>query len=83
MAAGVFPRYGRISFMIKEVIFLVEEDAQGGYVAKALGHAIFTQAETVEELRRNVKEAVSCHFGEGEKPAAICLRFVKEEVLPA
>lgn len=62
---------------------MVEEEPEGGYIAKALGHSIFTQGETPEELKRNVKEAVACHFGEKEKPVSICLRFVKEEVIPA
>ena len=43
---------------------MVEEEPEGGYIAKAVGHAIFTQAETVDELKCNIKEAVSCHFGE-------------------
>ncbi len=62
--------------MTKEIIFMVEEEPEGGYIAKAVGHAIFTQAETVDELKLNVKEAVSCHFGESGKPSVICLRMV-------
>ena len=69
--------------MTKEIIFMVEEEPEGGYIAKAVGHAIFTQAETVDELKRNIKEAVSVHFGETDKPSVICLRMVKEEVIPA
>jgi len=57
----------------REVIFLVEEEPEGGYAAKALGHAVFTQADSINELRRNVKEAVACHFDEGERPAVICM----------
>ena len=64
-----------------EVIFLVEEDSEGGYTARALGEAIFTQGEDREELHKNVREAVSCHFQPGEGPAMIWLHFVKEEVL--
>jgi len=69
--------------MTKEIIFMVEEKPEGGYIAKAVGHAIFTQAESVDELKRNIKEAVSCHFGESGKPSVICLRMVKEEIIPA
>jgi hypothetical protein len=69
--------------MTKEIIFMVEEEPEGGYIGKAVGHAIFTQAESVDELKHNIKEAVSCHFDEGEKPSVICLRMVKEEVIPA
>jgi hypothetical protein len=49
-----------------EIIFSVEESPEGGYEARALGHAIFTQAETLEELRAMVRDAVRCHFDEEE-----------------
>lgn len=69
--------------MMTELIFEVTEDeADGGYVAFALGHGIHTQAETLEELRRNVRDAVDCHFDEGmEVPKIIRLHFVRDEVL--
>ena len=66
-----------------EIIFSVQESAEGGFEARALGHSIFTQAETMDELRRNVREAVRCHFDEGEVPAVIRLHSVKDEVIPA
>lgn len=66
---------------MKELFFLVEEDIESGFVAKALGEAIFTEAETLEELRINIKEAVSCHFEEEEMPKIVRLHLVKEEVL--
>jgi predicted RNase H-like HicB family nuclease len=66
-----------------EIIFSVEEAPEGGYQASALGYAIFTQAESLEELRRNVRDAVRCHFGEDSCPAMIRLHFVKDEVIPA
>jgi hypothetical protein len=50
--------------MSKEIIFLVEEDAAGGYTAKALDHAIFTEADTMEELKTMTRDAVRCHFEE-------------------
>lgn len=49
---------------MNEVFFLVEEAIEGGYTAKALGESIFTEGETLEELRTNIKEAVQCHFEE-------------------
>ena len=49
---------------MQELIFLVEEDAAGGYTARALGSSIFTEGETKEELLANIREAVSCHFDE-------------------
>ena len=54
-----------------EIIFEVHEDeADGGYVATALGHAVATQGETIEELREMVREAVQCHFGDGAQAQA-------------
>lgn len=69
--------------MKREIIFQIEEEPEGGFIAKAAGYAIFTQADSIDELKANVREAVDCHFGEGEKPALICLRFVKEEIISA
>ena len=45
-----------------EVIFVVEDTPEGGFTARALGESIFTEAETMEELEANMKEAVECHF---------------------
>ncbi len=67
--------------MGKEIIFLVEESPEGGYEARALGHAIFTQADTVEELKAMVRDAVRCHFNEDELPKIIRLHFVKDEII--
>jgi hypothetical protein len=64
-----------------EIIFLIEEAAEGGFTARALGASIFTQADSIEDLRRNVREAVECHFDEGQGPKIIRLHFVREEVL--
>jgi hypothetical protein len=67
--------------MNKEIIFVVEESAEGGYEAKALGHSIYTEAEDLEELKEAVKDAVRCHFEEEEMPHVIRLHLVKDEVL--
>lgn len=66
-----------------EVIFLVEESAEGGYEATAVGHSIYTQAESLEELRTMVQDAVRCHFDEEDRPPLIRLHLVKDEVIPA
>lgn len=66
-----------------EIIFSVEESPEGGYEARALGYSIFTQAETMDELKRNVREAVRCHFDEGQAPLVIRLHTVKDEVISA
>ncbi len=47
---------------MNEVIFLVEETVEGGYQARALGHSIHTQADSLPELREQVRDAVNCHF---------------------
>ncbi|MBE8538543.1 2-oxoisovalerate dehydrogenase [Geoglobus acetivorans] len=65
---------------LNEIIFLVEE-TDDGYVARALGHSIFTEADSLEELREMVKDAVECHFDEEERPKIIRLHIVKQEVL--
>ena len=69
--------------MKNEIIFLVEDSAEGGYAARALAHSIFTFADTLDELRVMVKDAVNVHFDEGERPSIIRLHFVREKVLAA
>lgn len=68
---------------MSEVIFVVEEAPEGGYTAKALGAAIFTEADTVAELHVQVRDAVRCHFEEGEMPKVIRLHFVRDELISA
>jgi hypothetical protein len=67
--------------MSSEIIFIVEESPEGGYEAKALGYSIFTEGDTLEEIRRAVKDAVACHFEEQEMPRIIRLHLVKDELL--
>jgi hypothetical protein len=64
-----------------EIIFVVEEAPEGGLTAKALGESIFTEAETMDELKVNVKEAVECHFDKESMPKIIRLHMVKEELI--
>jgi hypothetical protein len=59
---------------MSEIIFVVEEAAEGSYTAKALGPAIFTEAETLDELHTNVRDAVHCHYDEGKAPQMIRLQ---------
>jgi hypothetical protein len=66
-----------------EIIFSVQESAEGGYEARALGYSIFTQADTMDELKLNVREAVRCHFDEGKAQLVIRLHMVKDEVISA
>lgn len=62
------------------VIFLVEEALEGGYEACAFSYSIYTQAETVEELREMVRDAVRCHFAEEGLLRVTRLHWVKGEV---
>ena len=64
-----------------ELIFHVEEANEGGFTARALGESIFTEADDIEQLRTNVREAVECHFEEHNRPKLLRLRFVRDEVL--
>ena len=66
---------------MKEIIFEVREDeTDGGFVARALGQSIVTQADTLEALRTNVRDAVRCHFEEGQAPQVIRFHRVLDEV---
>ena len=58
-----------------EIIFMVEEGVEGGYVASAVGSAIVTEADTLAELREMVRDAVQCHFDEEDAPRTIRLQF--------
>jgi hypothetical protein len=65
-----------------EVVFLVEDDPEGGYTARALGESIFTQADDMATLRQKVLDAVRCHFSGGaERPKLVRLHQVRDEVL--
>jgi hypothetical protein len=67
--------------MNSEIFFLVEESLEGGYEARAVGHSIFTQAETIDKIKEMIKDAVTCHFEPEECPRIIRLHFSKEEIL--
>jgi len=66
---------------MKELVFEVVQEADGGYTAEALGESIFTEADSWEELRANVREAVQAFYFDAEPPASIRLRLVRDEVL--
>ena len=69
--------------MASEFIFIVEESPEGGYEAKAVGHSVFTEAETIDELKRRIQDAVRCHFDPAERPSLIRLHQVRDEVIAA
>ncbi len=65
-----------------EIVFLVEDDPDGGYTARALGEAIFTQADDIASLREMVRDAVHCHFPDDQnRPKLIRLHIVRDEVI--
>jgi len=66
---------------MKEITFHIERDEiDGGFAAEALGYGIATQAETEEELKQMIIDAVKCHFFDTDTPKIINLHFVKNEV---
>jgi hypothetical protein len=66
-----------------EIIFSIEESPEGGFQARALGFSIFTEADSLDELKTMIRDAVSCHFDPAEKPNVIRLHMVRDEVIPA
>jgi hypothetical protein len=68
--------------LFEEILFLVEQDPEGGLNAQALGYSIFTQGDTEDELKLNVLDAIKCHFEKKEDlPKIVRLHFVRDEVL--
>ncbi len=68
---------------MEEIIFVVEQAPEGGFTARALGESIFTEADDMQGLHEQVRDAVRCHFDEGKRPRVIRLHFVQEEVIAA
>lgn len=68
---------------MSEIAFQVGLAPEGGLTARALDVSIFTQADSIDALREEVRDAMRCHYGEGEGPAAIRLHHVRDEVLAA
>lgn len=67
--------------MAQEIIFLVEESVEGGYEARAVGSSIFTEADTMAEIKEAIRSAVRCHFEDSDMPQLIRLHLVKDEVI--
>ena len=66
---------------MNELIFVVEDAPEGGFIARALGASIFTEADTIAELHGKIRDAVRCHFDEGLAPKIVRLHHVREEVI--
>ena len=69
--------------MLTGILFLVSDSPEGGYEARALGHSVYTEADTLEALRESVRDAVGCHFDGADRPTVIRLHVVREEVQAA
>ena len=64
-----------------EIVFQVWESPEGGYEARAVGHSIFTEADDWEHLKFMLRDAVLCHFDDGEAPQSIRIHMVQAEVI--
>ena len=64
-----------------ELVFIVEEAPEGGYTARALNASIITEADSLADLHTQVRDAVRCHYPEGQVPKIIRLHFVRDEVI--
>jgi hypothetical protein len=77
---GLPSKIERMHSGIGELVFDVIQDQDGGFVAECLSESIATEADTWQELRANVKEAVSAFFFDGSTPERIRLHLVRDEV---
>ena len=66
---------------MREIIFDIAQDTDGGFIAESIGESIFTQADCWDELRVNVREAVQAFYFDSTPPAFIRLHLVRDEVL--
>lgn len=66
---------------MSEIIFIVEDAADGGHTAKALGYSIYTEGETLDALKQNIRDAVKCHFDEKDLPGIARLHTVRDEIM--
>jgi predicted RNase H-like HicB family nuclease len=66
---------------MNELVFEVTQEADGGFVAEALGESIVTQGDTWDELRANVREAVAAFFFDRPAPTRLRLHLVRDEIL--
>ena len=65
---------------MNELIFIVEESLDGGYEARSVGASIFTQGDDISDLKKQIIDAVNCHFEEDKLPKIIHLHYTKDEV---
>ena len=66
---------------MNEILFVVDEADDGSLRTSAVGAAIHTEADNLEELHREIRDAVHCHFEAGEAPPLIRLHHLRQELL--
>lgn len=64
-----------------EIVFAVEESPEGGFEARAIGFDIFTEADSIDELHSMLRDAVSCHFDDAQRPKLIRIHLMRDEVI--
>ncbi len=75
------PEWTSVASALNEILFVVEEAEDGSYRANAVGQAIHTEADSLNELHQEIRDAVHCHFDEGQAPPLIRLHHVRQELL--
>ena len=63
-----------------ELLFIVEDAPEGGFIARSMEHSIFTEADTMQQLKEMITDAVKCHFDKEHLPKLIRLHYVKDEL---
>lgn len=66
---------------MNEIVFEITQDGDGCFSAECLTESIFTQGDTWNELRANVKEAVEAFYFDRPKPTSIRLHLIRDEML--
>jgi predicted RNase H-like HicB family nuclease len=67
---------------VDEIVFLVEQKEDGGFIASCSRWGIYTQGDDLDDLRRRVRDAVDCRFAdESTRPGRVRLHFVRDEVI--
>jgi hypothetical protein len=66
-----------VHIAMNEILFIVEKANEGGFLARAVGQSIYTEADDIESLQRQIRDAVRCHFDEGKAPQRILLQFAR------
>jgi len=66
---------------VNELVFEVTQEGDGGFCAECLTEAIFTQGDTWDQMRANVKEAVEAFYFDRPTPSRVRLHLVRDELL--